>query len=81
LFAAGRRLRRWLRLECPLCRGNRSCQECGGLGDVICDACGGAGADCADCQQCHGEGRYVCRPCDGGGACPRCKGQGEIQES
>jgi hypothetical protein len=61
-----------------MCRGSRSCRECDGLGGVICDACGGAGADR---QQCHREGRYVCRPCHGGGACPGCKGEGEMAEA
>ena len=59
-----------------MCRGNRSCPECDGLGEVTCDACDGRGTDC---EQCHGEGRYICRPCDGTGACPRCKGEGEMQ--
>jgi len=63
-------------VECPMCRGNRSCPECDGLGEVTCDACDGRGTDC---EQCHGEGRYICRPCDGTGACPRCKGEGEMQ--
>jgi len=61
-----------------MCRGNRSCPECDGLGDVICDVCEGEGANC---QQCHGVGRYVCRPCDGTGACPRCKGEGKLEEA
>ena len=39
-----------------MCNGNRSCPECDGLGEVICDACGGEGADC---EQCKGVGRYV----------------------
>ena len=63
-------------MECPMCKGRRSCPECDGLGDVICDACDGSPVDC---EQCAGTGRYVCKPCDGSGACPRCKGQGEIE--
>ncbi len=58
-----------------MCRGNRSCPECDGLGEVPCDACAGTGGDC---EQCGGSGRYVCKPCDGSGACPRCKGEGQI---
>jgi hypothetical protein len=59
-----------------MCMGSRSCRECDGLGEVSCDACGGAGGDC---EQCKGSGHYVCRPCDGSGACPRCSGEGEIE--
>ena len=58
-----------------MCHGVRSCPECDGLGEVVCEPCEGKGGDC---EQCHGAGHYVCRPCDGSGACPRCKGAGEV---
>lgn len=63
-------------VKCPMCSGRRSCPECDGLGEVICDACHGRDAEC---EQCKGEGHYVCRPCDGSGACQRCKGEGETE--
>ena len=59
-----------------MCKGNRSCPECDGLGSVACDACGG---EDGACEQCKGTGSYVCRPCDGSGVCPRCQGEGEIK--
>ena len=64
-------------MKCPMCRGARSCPECDGLGAIVCETCAGKAGDC---EQCHGEGRYACQPCDGSGACPRCKGEGEIEE-
>ncbi len=60
-------------MECPLCNGNRSCRECDGLGEVVCDGRSG------DCEQFVDTGQYVCKPCDGSGVCPRCRGEGEIE--
>ncbi len=65
-------------MECPMCKGDRSCPECDGIGEVVCDACGGKGGHC---EQCKGLGHYVCRPCDGSGTCPRCKGEGKVAPS
>ncbi len=65
-------------MECPMCKGNRSCPEYDGIGDVVCDACGGKSGGC---EQCKGLGHYVCRPCDGSGECPRCNGEGKIAPS
>lgn len=65
-----------MKVECPMCKGNRSCPECDGLGEVVCDACQGRGGGC---EQCGGTSRYVCKPCDGSGVCPRCKGEGSIE--
>jgi hypothetical protein len=65
-------------MECPMCKGNRSCPECDGIGDLVCDACGSKGGDC---EQCKGLGHCVCRPCDGSGACPLCNGEGKIAPS
>ncbi len=50
-----------------MCKGNRSCRECDGLGTVPCDACGGKGGDCAKCDR---VGQYECKPCNGSGVCP-----------
>ena len=65
-------------MECPMCKGDRSCPECDGIGEVTCHACGGTGSACG---QCKGLGRCVCWPCDGSGACPRCKSKGQIAPS
>ncbi len=65
-------------MECPMCNGNRSCPECDGLSDVVCDVCDGKSDEC---EQCVGTGRYVCKPCDGSGVCPRCGGEAEIEIS
>ncbi len=59
-----------------MCKGNRSCRECDGLGTVPCDACGGKGGDCAKCDR---TGQYECKPCNGSGVCPRCTGEGEVE--
>ncbi len=59
-----------------MCKGNRSCRECDGLGTVPCDACGGKGGDCAKYNR---TGQYECKPCNGSGTCPRCKGEGEVE--
>ncbi len=65
-------------MECPMCKGNRSCPECDGIGEVVCDACGGKSGGC---EQCKDLGHYVCRPCNGSGECPRCDGEGMIAPS
>ncbi len=59
-----------------MCNGSRGCPECDGLGEVVCDACGGKGGDCGPCNR---AGQFECKPCGGSGDCPRCKGEGEIE--
>ena len=61
-------------MECPMCKGRRSCPECDGIGDVTCPDCDGLG-----CESCLSSGARPCPPCQGTGVCPRCKGEGAVQ--
>lgn len=63
-------------MECPLCRGRRSCPECDGFGEHVCPTCHGEDQECSLCQ---GKGVESCHHCQGRGTCPRCRGEGEIE--
>ncbi len=51
-------------IECSSCKyGYISCEECNGVGDEYCDACGNS----SDCFDCEGIGEVSCEDCGGTG--------------
>ena len=57
--------------------GYRTCQTCGGRGEVPCEDCGTRGT--IKCSSCNGRGEIKCTECNGRGdiTCPKCYGDRE----
>ena len=60
----------------------RTCDSCGGKGEVICDECKGAEQPMR-CPECKGTGKWVCPTCRGTGKvqCSKCIGTGKKRYS
>lgn len=60
----------------------RTCEDCGGSGDLMCGSCSGSGVSRFGARPDDYGPHYVCSECDGRGdvECDTCAGCGEVEE-